>query len=81
MPGDQSIYEKEPLSDQQLAAYGQITWECVKHVSLVAGARVARETDKYSIYINGPLNGPKATQFSGRNSRLSSIPSSASMFS
>jgi iron complex outermembrane recepter protein len=65
LPGDLSIYEKEPLSDQQLAAYGQITYELVKHVSLVAGARVARETDKYSIYINGPLNGATATSFSG----------------
>lgn len=65
LPGNLSIYEKEPLSDQQLAAYGQITYEVINHVSLVAGARVARETDKYSIYINGPLNGPTATQFSG----------------
>jgi iron complex outermembrane receptor protein len=65
LPGGLSIYEKEPLSDQQLATYGQITWNVVNHVALVAGARVARETDKYSIYINGPLNGPTATQFSG----------------
>jgi iron complex outermembrane receptor protein len=65
LPGGQSIYEKEPLSDQQLAAYGQITYELFNHVSLVAGARVAREKDEYSIYINGPLNGPAATSFSG----------------
>jgi iron complex outermembrane recepter protein len=65
LPGNLSIYEKEPLSDQQLAAYGQITYEVIKRLSLVAGARVARETDKYSIYINGPLNGPTATQFAG----------------
>jgi iron complex outermembrane recepter protein len=65
LPGDQALYEKEPLSDEQLAAYGQITWQFVKHVSLVAGARIARETNEYSIYVNGPLNGPKATSFSG----------------
>jgi outer membrane receptor protein involved in Fe transport len=65
LPGDQALYEKEPLSDEQLAAYGQITWQFVQHVSLVAGARIARETNKYSIYLNGPLNGPKATSFSG----------------
>jgi outer membrane receptor protein involved in Fe transport len=65
LPGNQALYEKEPLSDEQLAAYGQITWEFVKHVSLVAGVRVARETNKYSIYLNGPLNGPKPTSFSG----------------
>jgi len=65
LPNNLSIYESEPLSDRQIAAYGQVTWEIIKHLSLVAGARVARETDKYSIYINGPLNGPKATQFSG----------------
>ncbi len=34
-------------------------------MSLVAGARVARETDDYSIYINGPLNGATPTQFAG----------------
>ena len=65
LPGDESIYEREPLSDQQLAAYGQITYQLLSHISLVAGARVARETDKYNIYINGPLNGPTATQFAG----------------
>jgi iron complex outermembrane receptor protein len=65
LPGDLSIYEKEPLSDKQVAAYGQITYQVINRVSLVAGARVARETDQYSIYVNGPLNGPKATSFSG----------------
>lgn len=65
LPGGLSIYEKEPLSDEQLAGYGQLTWQVVKHLALVAGARVAREKDDYAIYINGPLNGPKATQFSG----------------
>ena len=66
LPGDQALYEKEPLSDEQLAAYGQVTWQFVKHVSVVAGARIARETNKYSIYLNGPLNGPQATSFSGK---------------
>jgi iron complex outermembrane recepter protein len=65
LPGGLSVYEKEPLSDKQLAAYGQATWQVIKHVSLVAGARVARETDDYSIYINGPLNGATPTQFAG----------------
>lgn len=65
LPGDQALYEKEPLSDEQLAAYGQTTWEFAKQVSLVAGARIARETNRYSIYLNGPLNGPAATSFSG----------------
>ena len=69
LPGGLNIYEKEPLSDRQTAAYGQATWQLVKHVSLVAGARVARETDKYSIYINGPLNGPTVTQFAGTKSQ------------
>jgi iron complex outermembrane recepter protein len=66
LPGNLALYEKEPLSDAQLAAYGQITWEFVKHVSLIAGVRVARETNEYSIYLNGPLNGPQPTSFSGR---------------
>src|SRR5579862_7107511 len=42
LPGNQSIYEKEPLSDEQQAGYGQVTWQVVKHFALVAGARVAR---------------------------------------
>jgi iron complex outermembrane recepter protein len=66
LPGDLSIYEHEPLSDEQLAAYGQITWQLTNHLGLVLGARVARETNNYSIYINGPLNGPTATSFSGK---------------
>jgi iron complex outermembrane receptor protein len=66
LPGGQALYEKEPLSDQQLAAYGQITWELVKHVSLVAGTRMARETNQYALYLNGPLNGPTAISFSGK---------------
>jgi outer membrane receptor protein involved in Fe transport len=65
LPGDLSIYEREPITDKQLAAYGQLSYQLINHVSLVAGARVARETDRYSIYINGPLNGPTATSFSG----------------
>jgi iron complex outermembrane recepter protein len=65
LPGEESIFEREPLSDQQLAAYGQITYQLLSHVSLVTGVRVARETDKYSIYINGPLNGSVATYFAG----------------
>jgi iron complex outermembrane receptor protein len=66
LPGNFSLYEKEPVSDTQLAAYGQITYQLVSHVSLVAGVRVARETDKYSIYVNGPLNGANPTAFSGK---------------
>jgi iron complex outermembrane recepter protein len=65
LPGNLSIYEREPLSDQQLAGYGQVTWQFTEHLAVVGGARVARETDKYSIYINGPLNGPNPTSFSG----------------
>ena len=65
LPGGVSIYENEPDTDTQMAAYGQVTYQLIQHVSLLAGARVARETDKYSIYINGPLNGPTTTSFSG----------------
>jgi hypothetical protein len=65
LPGDLSIYEREPINDKQLAAYGQVSYQVIDHVSLVGGARVARETDTYSIYINGPLNGPAPTSFAG----------------
>ena len=66
LPGGVSIYENEPDTDTQVAAYGQITYQLFRHVGLLAGARVARETDKYSIYVNGPLNGPNTTAFSGK---------------
>lgn len=66
LPGAVSIYENEPDTDTQIAAFGQVTYRIFRHVSLLAGARVARESDKYSIYINGPLNGPNTTSFSGK---------------
>jgi iron complex outermembrane receptor protein len=69
LPGDYSIYENEPISDTQLATFGQTTYRIFDHLSLVAGVRVARETDKYSIYLNGPLNGPQPTHFSGKQSQ------------
>ena len=65
LPGGISIYENEPDTDTQVAAYGQINYQLIQHLSLLAGARVARETDKYSILIDGPLNGPNTTAFSG----------------
>jgi hypothetical protein len=58
--------QQQPDTDTQLAAYGRLTYQIILHVSLLAGARVARETDKYSIYISGPLNGPNTTAFSGK---------------
>jgi iron complex outermembrane recepter protein len=59
------LTENEPVSDTQIATFGQITFRVIDHVSLIAGVRVARETDKYAIYNNGPLNGPVPTSFSG----------------
>jgi iron complex outermembrane recepter protein len=69
LPGNYSIYENEPISDTQLATFGQINYRLFNRLNLIAGVRVARETDKYSIYVNGPLNGPNATQFSGEQSQ------------
>jgi iron complex outermembrane recepter protein len=69
LPGNYSIDESEPISDAQLATFGQATYQLFSHVNLVAGVRVARETDQYSIYINGPLNGPNVTHFSGESSQ------------
>jgi len=66
LPGNISIYEGEPDTDTQIAAFGQLTYQLMQHVGLIGGVRVARETDKYSIYINGPLNGPNVTSFSGK---------------
>ncbi len=66
LPGNVSIYEGEPDTDTQIAAFGQVTYQLFQHVGLLAGARVARETDKYGIFIDGPLNGPTTTAFSGK---------------
>ena len=64
------ITQRHDRTVPQLATYGQITYELSKHARLVAGARVAREKHNYSIFIDGPLNGPKVTSFSGTERQI-----------
>jgi iron complex outermembrane receptor protein len=65
LPGNVSYIGDERDTDTQLAAFGQITYQVLEHLSLTAGARVAHETDKYSIFQTGPYNGGATTYVAG----------------
>ena len=53
LAGDISYYGLEQDQDIQLAAFGQATYQLFRHVSVVAGARVAREETKYRVSQSG----------------------------
>ncbi|MGC2032992.1 MAG: TonB-dependent receptor [Steroidobacteraceae bacterium] len=53
LPGNLSYIGDERSTDKQLALYGQATYQIVKWLSVTAGARVARDSDDYSIYQTG----------------------------
>jgi iron complex outermembrane recepter protein len=53
LPGNLSYIGDERSTDKQLALYGQVTYRIVKWLSVTAGARVARDSDDYSIYQTG----------------------------
>jgi iron complex outermembrane recepter protein len=57
LPGNIGYYGLEQNRDTQLAGFGQVTYRLFERLSLVAGARVAREEVKYDVYQNGPLDG------------------------
>jgi outer membrane receptor protein involved in Fe transport len=56
LPGDVAGFVDERDADTQVAAFGQLTYQLFKHVSLTAGVRVARESDAYSLFRIGPLS-------------------------
>ncbi|HSY96955.1 MAG TPA: TonB-dependent receptor, partial [Steroidobacteraceae bacterium] len=53
LPGNLSYIGDERSTDKQLALYGQVTYQIVKWLSVTGGARVARDSDDYSIYQTG----------------------------
>ena len=53
LPGNLSYIGDERSTDKQLALYGQVTYQIVRWLSVTAGARVARDSDDYSIYQTG----------------------------
>jgi hypothetical protein len=67
LPGDISYVGSERDTDTQTALYGQASYQITKTLSAVAGLRVAREVDNYSIYQEGPENGG-VTYFAGEQS-------------
>jgi iron complex outermembrane recepter protein len=57
LPGNVSYIGVERSTDKQLALYGQATYHVTKQWSVTAGARIARDSDDYSIYQTGPFAG------------------------
>jgi iron complex outermembrane receptor protein len=56
LPGGLSYIGDERSTDTQAAIYGQATYRIFKPLSVTAGARVARDTNKYSVFQTGPFN-------------------------
>jgi outer membrane receptor protein involved in Fe transport len=57
LPGDLSYIGDERATDKQLAVYGQATYQITGWASVTAGARIAHDSDEYSIYQTGPFAG------------------------
>jgi outer membrane receptor protein involved in Fe transport len=57
LPGNESYIGDERSTDKQVALYGQATYQLTRQWSITAGARVARDSDDYSIFQNGPFAG------------------------
>jgi len=57
LPGNLSYIGDERSADKQLAIYGQATYKIATWVSVTAGARVAHDSNEYSIYQTGPFAG------------------------
>jgi outer membrane receptor protein involved in Fe transport len=49
-PGNLSYIGDEHDTDTQAAVFGQVTYHLINHLSLTAGARVARERTQYSVF-------------------------------
>jgi outer membrane receptor protein involved in Fe transport len=57
LQGNVSYIGIERANDKQVAAYGQLTYHITHQWSVTAGARVAHDSDDYSIYQTGPFAG------------------------
>lgn len=69
LPGDLSYIGDERSTDKQVGFYGQVTYQLTKQWSFTAGARVARDSNVYSVFQTGPFAG--GTSFvSGKQSQI-----------
>ena len=57
LPGNLSYIGDERSIDRQIALYGQASYHITPQWSATLGARVARDSDDYSIYQTGPFAG------------------------
>jgi iron complex outermembrane receptor protein len=57
LPGNLSYIGDERSTDKQYAVYGQATYRITTQWSVTAGARVARDSDEYTIFQTGPFAG------------------------
>jgi iron complex outermembrane recepter protein len=55
LPGNLSYIGDERSTDKQFALYGQATYQVMNWLSVTAGARVARNSDDYSVFQTGPF--------------------------
>jgi len=57
LPGELSYIGDERSTDKQVGFYGQATYQLTKQWSFTAGARVARDSNVYSVFQTGPFAG------------------------
>ena len=68
LPGNLSYIGDEHSTDEQVGFYGQATYQVTKQWSITAGARIARDSNDYSVFQTGPFAG--GTSFvAGRQSQ------------
>ncbi len=57
LPGNLSYIGDERATDKQVALYGQLNYHLTARWSIIAGARIAHDSDDYSIFQTGPFAG------------------------
>ncbi len=57
---DSSYYELRNLTERQLAGFGQVEYEIVDHLKLIAGVRVSKNKLTLDSIFRGPLNNDNA---------------------
>jgi iron complex outermembrane receptor protein len=68
LPGNLSYIGDERSTDEQVGLYGQATYQVTKQWSITAGARVARDSNDYSVFQTGPFAGA-TTYVAGKQSQ------------
>ena len=68
LPGNLSYIGDERSTDKQVGVYGQTTYQLTKQWSITAGARIARDSNDYSVFQTGPFAGA-TTYVAGKQSQ------------